>query len=78
MSNVHESIVFHKHAKVVYFGNLMYLSTCITYLDRDLVKKNPILRCRDDERDEFVSNGNAPENAIIWEKCKTFVNTTVQ
>ena len=23
-------------------------------------------------------NGNAPENAIIWEKCKTFVNTTMQ
>ena len=58
-------------------GNLIYLPLHITYADRDLVKRNPILRCRANERDEFVSNGNAPENAIIWEKCKTFVNTTI-
>ena len=39
VSNVHESIVFHKHAKVVDLGNIMYLSPYITYIDRDLVKK---------------------------------------
>ena len=47
MSNVHESIVFHKHAKVMDFGNLIYSSSYITHVDRDLAKP-------DQPEDEFA------------------------
>ena len=54
------------HAKVMYVGNLTVPYVFIpmhNIADRDLVKKNPILRCRADERDAFASNGNV---TIFW------------